>query len=81
MGLKSDWTIAEQADALATLPLQFHPGTKYMYSRSFDVMGRVLEVVSGMPLDKLLKKLIFEPLGMPDTGFNISESNLTGWFT
>ena len=61
VGLKSDWTIAEQADALAKLPLQFQPGTKYMYSRSFDVMGRVLEVVSGMPLDKLLKKLIFEP--------------------
>lgn len=76
VGLKSDWTIAEQADALAKLPLQFHPGTKYMYSRSFDVMGRVLEVVSGMPLDNLLKKLIFEPLGMSDTGFNISESDL-----
>jgi CubicO group peptidase (beta-lactamase class C family) len=76
VGLKSDWTIAEQADALAKLPLQFNPGTKYMYSRSFDVMGRVLEVVSGMPLDKLLKKLIYEPLGMPDTGFNISESDL-----
>lgn len=76
VGLKQDWTIAEQADELAKLPLQFHPGTKYMYSRSFDVMGRVLEVASGMPLDKLLKKLIFEPLGMPDTGFNISESDL-----
>lgn len=75
VGLKSDWTIAEQTDALAKLPLQFHPGTKYMYSRSFDVMGRVLEVASGMPLDQLLQKRIFEPLGMPDTGFNVSQAN------
>lgn len=75
VGLKSDWTIAEQADELAKLPLQFHPGAKYMYSRSFDVMGRVLEVASGMPLDQLLQKRIFEPLGMPDTGFNVSQAN------
>jgi len=76
VGLKSDWTIAEQIDALAKLPLQFHPGSKYMYSRSFDVMGRVLEVASGMPLDQFLKKCVFEPLGMPDTGFNVGESDL-----
>lgn len=75
VGLKSDWTIAEQCDALAKLPLQFHPGEKYMYSRSFDVMGRVLEVASGIPLDQLLQKRIFEPLGMPDTGFNVSQVN------
>ena len=75
VGLKSDWTIAEQADAFAKLPLQFHPGTKYEYSHSFDVLGRVLEVASGMPLDQLLKKRIFEPLGMPDTGFDVSQSN------
>ncbi len=76
VGLKKDWTIAEQAEALAKLPLQFHPGEKYMYSRSFDVMGRVLEVASGMPLDQLLKKRVYEPLGMPDTGFNMSQSDL-----
>jgi len=76
VGLKSDWTIAEQCDALARLPLQFHPGEKYMYGRSFDVMGRVLEVASGIPLDQLLQKRIFEPLGMPDTGFNVKKSNL-----
>jgi len=76
VGLDSNWTIAEQVDAIAKLPLQFHPGEKYMYSRSFDVLGRVLEVASGMPLDKFLKKRLFEPLGMPDTGFNIGESDL-----
>jgi len=76
VGLKSDWTIAEQADALAKLPLQFQPGTKYMYSRSFDVLGRVVEVASGMPLDQFLAKQICQPLGMKDTGFNVSESDL-----
>lgn len=76
VGLKSDWPIAEQCDALAKLPLQFHPGEKYMYGRSFDIMGRVLEVASGIPLDQLLQKRIFEPLGMPDTGFNVKKSNL-----
>ena len=76
VGLNSNWTIAEQVDAIAKLPLQFHPGEKYMYSRSFDVLGRVLEVASGMPLDKFLKKRLFEPLGMADTGFNIGESDL-----
>ena len=76
VGLKSDWTIAEQADALAKLPLQFQPGTKYMYSRSFDILGRVVEVVSGMPLDKFLEERIFQPLAMTDTGFNVSEADL-----
>ena len=74
VGLKADWTIAEQSDALAKLPLQFDPGTQYMYSRSFDVLGRVLEVVSGMPLDQLLEQRIFQPLGMMDSGFNVSEA-------
>ncbi|MBW2677132.1 MAG: beta-lactamase family protein, partial [Deltaproteobacteria bacterium] len=75
VGLKSDWTIAEQCDAFAKLPLQFHPGEKYMYSRSFDVLGRVLEVASGMPLDKLLDSYVFKPLGMVDSGFNVSDAN------
>jgi CubicO group peptidase (beta-lactamase class C family) len=39
-------------------------------------MGRVLELASGMPLDQLLKKRVYEPLGMPDTGFNMSQSDL-----
>jgi CubicO group peptidase (beta-lactamase class C family) len=56
IGLKSDWTIAEQSDALAKLPLQFNTGAKYMYSRSFDVLGRVVEVASGMPLDQLIQR-------------------------
>jgi CubicO group peptidase (beta-lactamase class C family) len=75
IGLKSDWTIAEQSDALAKLPLQFNTGAKYMYSRSFDVLGRVVEVASGMPLDQFLEKRIFQPLAMSDSGFNVSEGD------
>lgn len=69
-------TIEEEADKIAKLPLVFHPGTKYQYSTSFDVLGRVVEVASGMPLDQFLEKRIFQPLGMPDSGFNVQTSNL-----
>lgn len=56
---------------LATLPLARQPGTAWLYSRSTDVLGAVLEVVSGMSLGELLRERIFEPLGMPDTGFHV----------
>ena len=64
-------TNAEVCEKLATLPLVAHPGTKYQYSRSYDVMGRVIEVVSGMPLDKFLEERICKPLKMNDTGFRV----------
>jgi CubicO group peptidase (beta-lactamase class C family) len=60
-------------DRLATIPLEFDPGTRWEYSVSFDVLGRFVEVVSGMPLDAYLKDNIFEPLGMIDTGFFVPE--------
>ena len=69
----------ESAESLAgaiayyeTLPLAFEPGTAPDYSPifGFDVLGRIAEVVSGMPYDQFLKKEIFEPLGMVDTTFD-----------
>jgi CubicO group peptidase (beta-lactamase class C family) len=54
---------------LATAPLMFQPGTTWEYSRSTDVLGHVIERVSGMPLDRFLQERIFAPLGMKDTGF------------
>lgn len=57
---------------LAELPLKFHPGTRWHYSYSTDVCGRLVEVVSGMSLDEFLRSEIFEPLGMVDTRFQIS---------
>ena len=64
----------ELARRLAALPLRFEPGTKWHYSRSTDVLGAVLEVASGKPLDVLLDELIFTPLGMDDTSFYIPAS-------
>ncbi len=61
----------ELARRLAALPLRFEPGTKWHYSRSTDVLGAVLEVASGKPLDVLLDEMIFTPLGMDDTSFYI----------
>jgi CubicO group peptidase (beta-lactamase class C family) len=54
---------------LGQIPLPFEPGTDWKYGAGIDVLGRVVEVVSGQPLDEFLSKRIFEPLGMTDTGF------------
>jgi len=56
---------------LATLPLEFSPGAAWNYSVSTDVLGAVIERVSGEPLDRYLADRIFAPLGMDDTGFSV----------
>jgi len=60
-------------DRLAALPLVFQPGTGWNYSMSTDVLGRVVEVVSGQTLDAFMKERIFDPLGMNDTSFWVEE--------
>ncbi len=62
-------TLADYIPRLATTPLEFQPGTRWMYSPSdgFDVLARIVEITSGMPLDRFLKQRIFDPLSMPDT--------------
>jgi CubicO group peptidase (beta-lactamase class C family) len=62
-------TNAEHAATLAGLPLAYQPGTRWDYSRSTDVLGRVIEVVSGQSLREFLLAHIMEPLGMVDTDF------------
>lgn len=62
-------TIAESVKKLAKLPLHNNPGEKFTYSEGLDVIGYLIEVISGMPFDQYLKKHLFEPLGMNDTGF------------
>jgi CubicO group peptidase (beta-lactamase class C family) len=52
----------------------FQPGTAWNYSVSTDVLGRIVEVLSGRTLDVFFRERIFEPLGMTDTGFNVLES-------
>ena len=64
-------TNAEFSQTLAALPLQFQPGTVWAYSRATDVLGRLVEVVSGQSLGAFLQAEIFGPLGMVDTGFAV----------
>jgi len=71
-----DGPLASVVDRLAKIPLEFEPGSKWEYSVSFDVLGYLVEVVSGKPLDLFLKENIFDPLGMNDTGFFVPESEL-----
>jgi CubicO group peptidase (beta-lactamase class C family) len=61
--------LADFIDKLAELPLAYHPGASWEYSVATDVLGRVVEVVSGKTLDAFFKARIFDPLGMVDTGF------------
>jgi CubicO group peptidase (beta-lactamase class C family) len=64
-------TLAANIDRLATLPLKFQPGSAWQYGLSTDVLGRVVEVASGMSLEEFFSRRIFEPLRMRDTHFNV----------
>ena len=64
-------TNAEFSQALAAMPLQFQPGSVWAYSRATDVLGRLVEVVSGQGLGAFLQAEIFGPLGMVETGFSV----------
>lgn len=76
-GMKgNDHTLAEMCDKLAKIPLVANPGTKYIYSMSYDVLGRVIEVASGMPLDKFLEERIYKPLEMNGSGFQVKGPDL-----
>jgi len=66
--------ISENIKKLAKLPLHHDPGSKYTYSEGLDVMGYLIEIVSGMPFDQFLKTRIFDPLGMDDTRFYLNDS-------
>ena len=64
-------SLAQMAEKLGKVPLVFAPGTDWMYSVASDVLGRVVEVASGQPLDEFFQKRIFTPLDMKDTGFYV----------
>ena len=68
--------LAEQIRALAKLPLYAQPGDEWRYSYSFDVLGRLVEVVAGMPFDRFLKTRLFDPLGMRHTGFYVAPDDV-----
>ncbi|MGV9905945.1 serine hydrolase domain-containing protein [Streptomyces sp. NPDC003388] len=64
--------LAETVEVYARMPLQFEPGTRWNYSVASNVLGRVIEVVAGQPLDEFFAERILRPLGMTDTGFHIT---------
>ncbi len=74
--MSGDPTIAAMVTKLGTLPLKHQPGSTWEYSMSTDVLGRLVEVVSGLPFDRFLEERIFTPLEMVDTGFHVAKPSL-----
>ena len=68
-GNPKGFDLAQCVQAWAALPLAFQPGSEWLYSVATDVLGRLVEVISGQPLDQFFAEHIFTPLGMTDTSF------------
>ncbi|GAA1950649.1 serine hydrolase domain-containing protein [Amycolatopsis minnesotensis] len=68
--------LASAVEQWAALPLLFHPGTEWNYSVATDVLGRLVEVASGQPLDEFFRTRILDPLGMTETGFEAEGDSL-----
>ena len=69
-------TLDTMVQRYAGYPLEFHPGTHWLYSISTDVCGRLVEIISGQRFDDYLREALFEPLGMNDTGFMVPASKV-----
>ncbi len=67
-------TLQEMVDRLAEAPLEYSPGTRWKYSLAIDVIGYLVQEIAGVPFDQFLKERIFDPLGMVDTGFMVSDA-------
>lgn len=67
-------TLDEFVETLSGLPLWQHPGREFYYSYGYDVLGYLLQQISGQPLDTFMRREIFEPLGMKDTGFFVAKN-------
>ena len=73
----TEQTLAERVASISKAPLKFQPGSSWDYSVSLDVLGRVIEVASGLPLDDFLYERFFRPLGMNDTSFVVPHDRQT----
>jgi len=73
---RSGYTLQDMVDTLAELPLEFSPGTRWNYSVATDVIGHLIEVISGQRLDAYLRGRILAPLGMRDTGFVLEDQQV-----
>ena len=71
-----DLSLQEWTQGLLALPLAFQPGSRWHYGVSHDVLGRVIEVVSGLSFDAFLEDRVFAPLGMVDTGFYVPSEKI-----
>jgi len=74
--IQDDSVLAEKMKKLARIPLLHNPGQAWTYGLSVDVLGRVVEVVSGKTLEEFFEQRIFEPLGMKDTHFFIPDDKI-----
>ena len=72
----NDGPLADVVDRLAGIPLLFEPGAAWNYGVSSDVLGRVIEIASGRPLDVFIEERILTPLRMTDTGFRVPDAKL-----
>ncbi len=72
----ADGTVEDMVEKLGILPLMHEPGTEWHYSVSTDVLGRLVEVLSGVSFDQFLQERIFKPLGMDDTAFYIPQEKV-----
>jgi len=73
---RSGYTLQDMVETLAELPLEFSPGTRWNYSVATDVIGHLIEVISGQRLDAYLRERILDPLGMRDTGFVLEDQQV-----
>lgn len=68
--------LEEMVGLLGKIPLQYQPGSRWQYSVAVDVLGRLIEVVSGMPLDEFLQQRLFDPLEMKDSFFQVPKDKI-----
>jgi CubicO group peptidase (beta-lactamase class C family) len=71
VGVDDPSMLAAFCEGVAEMPLLYQPGSQWNYSYATDVCGRLIEVMSGQPLDEFLRERLFEPLGMRDAGFDV----------
>ena len=79
--MAGDITLAEFSKKVAALPLLFHPGEQWNYGVNTDILGRLVEVLSGLTLNEFFHQRIFKPLGMNDSGFDVPTAKLDRFTT
>ncbi len=75
-GNRNTGVLEDMTRRCAAMPLRWRPGTRWEYSVATDVLGRLVEVVAGKPLDQVFQERIFDPLGMTDTSFQLPKDKV-----